>query len=146
VTQEDIARLIAKRETAEKVVEAMPNGTLKDKAFEVTFQYLLTAEQERPGRQTSRRRPSKASTPSPKTGGRRSRQGPGSQLRDLVSEGFFGQDRKLPEIVQELRVGGHHLAPKAVSTALQRLTQAKVLRRRQEKGERNRKVWIYTEY
>lgn len=138
--------LIAKRQAAEKAVEdAAPD--LKEKAFEVMLQHLLSGERQ-PLANTRRRK----KTSQPKSGMslkvKKSRKpsGPQGLITELVKDGFYDEWRSLPDILERLRVGGHIYKQSSLSTPLRRLTQAKVLRRKERERDGGRKIWMYQKH
>jgi len=139
--------LIIKRKAAEKAVDGMPDGPMKEKAFEMVLSRLLneigqptTPNGRRRGKQARKR----ASAPSAPTAATRSkRAGPRPHLDGLLSAGFFDTARSLPETAVELRNQGHIFEQEALSPHLLRMTREKVLRR--DKAQRNgeKEMWFY---
>ncbi len=145
ISEGAIRDLTAIREAAEKVVEGMPDGPMKVKAFEMAFLRLQDAGTE--GASKKRRSRSKAGggrkekEPTPKR--RRSSSGPQGHLRELIEEGFFDDWRSIPEIQEQLRTRGHNYEQEDLSKPLIRLTRAKALRRERRQREGQRNMWAY---
>ena len=104
-----LADLVARRRMAEQAVEEMPEGPRKERAFEILFRNLLEGRTAEPGvpqnRKLTKQKPAKAR---PKEHvARRARAGPQTHVRQLMETGYFDEPRRLAEIVQQLRVGGH---------------------------------------
>jgi len=147
----DIDALLSARQKAERVIEGMPDGAIKEKAFEIAFRHLL-ADYNYPGKgkRGSRRKASNstgaASAGAPQTEARRrssKRQGPQSLVSELVNEGFFAEQRCLADIQNELETKGHHVKQTDLSPAMGRLTRAKILRRERQKNDKARSMWFY---
>ena len=65
-----------------------------------------------------------------KATGKPSRGGPSAYLDELVTEGFFGEPKDIAQVRSVLEERGHHIPSTALSGPLQRLCQAKKLRRK----------------
>lgn len=145
IDESQIAEFIARRKAAEKVVEDMPEGPRKERAFEILFRSLLEGQTAEPGlpqnRKLSKQKPTKPRAKEQVA--RRARAGPQTHVRQLVESGYFDEPRRLPEIVEHLRVKGHLYDQSPVSVALLRLTRGQELRRIPEKDEKGRKAYIY---
>jgi len=145
--ESQLADLIARRKAAEKVVEGMPDGAIKEKAFEVAFQHLLAGSAQSVS--TARRRAKTArkprAQPSPATR-RKAASGPQAQLAGLVQDGFFDDWKGLPDIVQSLRVTGHSYEQEDLSKPLLRMTRAKILRREPRERDRGRTIYVYRRF
>ena len=142
-----IKELVARRKAAEKVVAGMPDGPMKVKAFVMAFQDLqapATAGRRKRSRRAPRGPAAKSEQAAAKR--RKASTGPQGHLRELVEERYFASPRSLPDIVQQLRVAGHVYKQQDLSTPLRRLTQGKVLRRKQVEREDGRKIWTYEKY
>jgi hypothetical protein len=140
-----LADLVRRRQLAERAVEDMPEGPRKERAFEVLLRSLLEERTGEPGlRQNGKPTKQKAVRPRAKQqAARRARAGPLTHVRQLVEGGYFDEPRRLPEIVQSLRLRGHLYDQPPVSGALLRLTRREELRRIPEKDDKGRKVYIY---
>lgn len=140
-----IEEMVARRKRAEHVVEDMPEGPLREKAFEVTFQHLLTVDAPQPAKGVHRRAAPRAKREknAPKRPAKKKAAGPQSQLQDLVEEGFFDMPQGLPDIVQHLRVEGYTYTQVELGTPLRRLTTAKLLKRSQESRQDGRPIYMY---
>ncbi len=144
IDESQVADLIERRKAAEKVVQGMADGPIKEKAFEVAFQHLLIASSQpvttkRRRAKTSRKHEGESSA----TARAKRLSGPRRQLTALLEDGFFDDWKALPNIVQELRVRGHSHKQEELSTPLQRMTRAKILRRELGQGERGRQMYFY---
>ena len=51
------------------------------------------------------------------------------RILHLCSEGFFGEPRRLEQVLEELRIGGYHHSKSDVRMSLLRLARKKLLRR-----------------
>jgi hypothetical protein len=144
IDESQMADLIARRKAAERAVEGMPDGPIKEKAFEVAFQHLLT-DTKQPV--TSRRRRTKTSRKpsgdSPVTQRPRRTSGPQGHLAELVGGGFFDDPKGLPDIVEELRARGHLYKQEDLAKPMLRMTRAGVLRREPRERDRGRRIWVY---
>src|SRR5439155_26117376 len=148
----EIARLIAARQSAERIVEGMDEGPRKDKAFEMAFARLMGGEvPDVISRKTIAPAPNKMSRKQPtrRNGAEASSRprraaSPRSRLTALADEGFFDEARGLPDIVTRLRADGHTYKQAELSKPLQRLTQEHVLRRElRDAANRKMKIWYY---
>lgn len=153
IDDSEVQDLIARRQAAERVVEGMPEGTIKEKAFEIVFQRLVTAESQPRAKKRSRRRTrsARASTtdqpaaqPEAKTPRRST--GPYAQVTELAQDGFFDEWKNLPEIQEQLRARGHNYKQSELSPVLLSLTQAKTLQRERRPREGGRDIWVYRKF
>jgi hypothetical protein len=146
IEEPQIRDLIAKREAAEKAV-AGTEPSLKEKAFEVVFQHLLTGGVQAPAKKRSRRRKAIPATTGEQAQNRpRKPSGVKGYILELVEEGFFDGWRSLPDIQKQLEVRGHIYKQERLSPTLLELTKAKVLRReRTDRGD-GRKIWVYERF
>jgi hypothetical protein len=144
---DSMAELISNRKAAERVVEGMPDGPLKEKAFEIAFSHLLAggigATADVKPRKTRSTRKVDATRKQTKT-----RKGPKLYIEDLISDGFFDAARALPDVLSELGKRGHTGYRQAnLSKPMQLLTQAKVLKREQrQRGAMKKKIWYYEKH
>ncbi len=147
IDEGQVVDLIAMREAAEKVVEGMPDGPMKVKAFEMAFQSLQTGGPKPVASKRSRR--SKAARPKageqPEEKKPRKSSGPKGLITELVAEGFFSEWRTLPDIQKQLVVRGHIYKQEQLSPRLLELTKAKVLRR-ERKPEGKKEIWAYRKF
>lgn len=146
IDEAQVRNLIAKREAAEKVVEEMPEGSLKERAFEVVFQHLLTGGVGAVAKKRSRRSKAMPVTTGEQAQKRhRKPSGVKGYILELVEEGFFDGWRTLPDIQKQLEVRGHIYKQEWLSPRLLELTKAKVLRR-ERRPEGKRKIWAYRKF
>jgi len=146
MSESEIQDLVAMRQVAEKAVEGA-DPALKEKAFEVMLQHLLSGASQPVARKRSRRnktaRPKASEYPEAKKPKKAS--GPKGLITALVEEGFLDDWRTLPDIQQQLRVRGHKYKQPALSPAVLSLTQADILRR-EARVEGKREIWVYRKY
>lgn len=136
----DAKRLIVIRKEAEKAVEAMPDGELKVKAFEVILAHLLGGGQ--PG--TANSPPSaEQETPRTKRPTARDRTTIGGRVLVLRDEGFFKTQKTIGQVREELRAHGWHYPVTTLSGTMQALVQRKLLRRERAK-EGQKRIWKYS--
>jgi hypothetical protein len=145
IDESQITELIARRKAAERVVEDMPEGPRKERAFEILLRSLLEGRTAEPGMgQTRKPTKQKAARPRAKEQvARRPRPGPQAHVGQLLEAGYFDEPRKAPDVVEELRARGHLYEPRQLAVALLRLTRNGLLRRIPEKGQKGRKAYIY---
>lgn len=146
IDESQIAEFIARRKAAEKVVEGMPDGPIKEKAFEVAFRDLLAGSGQS---MSAGRRPKTGRKPragSPARTRRKTPSGPQARLAALVEDGFFDDWKGLPDIVQALRVKGHSYEQEDLGKPLLRMTRADILRREPRQRERGRTIYVYRRF
>lgn len=134
----DTKTLLELRKRAEKAVADMADGPLKVKAFEVILANLLSgphepltqAAQQRQEQKQIREAPAKTLT---------------ARILVLKDEGFFGTQRSISHIREELAAHGWHYPLTTLSGTLQNLVSNRKLRR--VKGtEGKKKVWKYSNF
>ena len=142
-----IQDLIAMREAAEKVVEGMPGGPLKVKAFEMAFQSLQAADTTPAAKKRHRRPKTTSQARGEDAPPKRPRKPAGVKgyILELVEEGFFDGWRSLPDIQKRLEVRGHIYKQERLSPRLLELTKAKVLER-ERKPEGKKQMWVYRRF
>lgn len=131
--------LILARKTAETAVADMADGPLKVAAFQTILARLLdsqTTNSTVPGLVTSRRK---------QTTNQKQSTGTTDRILALFNEGFFAQQRSLPDIQKALAERGWHYPQENLGTPMTRLVRKKVLRRAQI-AESGRKIWKYSTY
>ncbi|MGC1414988.1 MAG: hypothetical protein WA817_06895, partial [Candidatus Acidiferrum sp.] len=127
---------------AEGAVRQMPEGAMKLAAFQTVLQELLqrqrtsTVGSHQPSEPERAPRKRPALLPSTGTTGR---------LMGLIEEGFFSQQRSLPEIRQVLSERGWHYKPEDIGTPVTRLVRQKRLRRVRV-AEGGKKLWRYSSH
>jgi hypothetical protein len=130
------------RKQAEQAVLGMAEGELKVKAFETILAHLLSA---RVGNIEARtesepRSPEKKSTAvreKPPTSAT-------ERILSLKADGFFGAQKSIDEIRQELKRNAWHYPVTALSGPLQALVAKRQLRRERVGDEDGRKGWKYS--
>ena len=136
--------LVELRKQAEQAVHGMPDGALKVKAFETILAHLLsgsaahTAETGN-GNGKTRSKKSEAATKEPP-------RSLAERILSLKAEGFFGSQKSIAEIRQELKKNGWHYPVTSMSGTLQSLVQKKHLRRERGDDEERRKGWKYSNW
>lgn len=117
---------------AEQAVSAVKDPELRRVAFEKILTTLL--EQTSGGSGLSRTRKKGRALEQPvqpmsRARGTRQRRGPKPYVEELIDEGYFKKQRTIAAVKAELANRGHHIALTSLSGPLQRLTQARRLRR-----------------
>jgi hypothetical protein len=137
--------LIEIRKQAEAAVDDMPEGELKTKAFETILTHLLSNVDGAKKKDTG---PAAAKvTPRIKEKGHSVGKVPTSaegRIVFLKGENFFGTQRSIAEIRQELKKSGWHYATTALSGRLQSLVQKRLLRREKVADNKQRAGWKYS--
>jgi len=127
----DYKELVAEAETA---VAAVKDPELRRAAFEKILEQLLGQGQ--PTR-PSPRAANPPSTPSKALAKEKTaRPGPRGYIEDLINDGFFAHQKTIAEVKAELANRGHHVPLTGLSGPLQKLCQARRLRRQKKKGRR----------
>ena len=135
----DAKKLIELRKEAEKVVEGMPDGEIKIKAFEVVLNHLISGGVG----PASSRAISSVSNESEKETDDFPAASVSGRLLVLREEGFFKNPKSLAEIREELKAHGWHYQNATIATRLIKLVQKQRLRRQKIK-EGNKSQWKYT--
>lgn len=136
MTEQNLLNL---RRQAEHAVADMPEGDLKVKAFEVLLNHLLNTADKRGTIETVtpslvKPKPTKrASTGSSK----------GQRILALKDEGFFGTQRAINEVREELASNGWHYPVTGLSGPLQELVKRRELRR-QRVVDGKKRLWKYS--
>jgi len=143
----DIDALLSARQKAERVVEGMPDGPMKEKAFEMVLSRLLN-EVDQPTAPKRRRRGTQArkrtsDPPAPTAPARSKRAGPRALLDELLNEGFFDTEQNLPETAAALENRGHIYKQEALSPHLLQMTRDKVLQRDRHQRDGEKEMWFY---
>ena len=145
----DAEKLVKLRKQAEKAVEGMSDGDLKVKAFEVILAHLMSGNEQSPrAARPSLRTVTGASAEEPVRGKGRERVQKGTASgRILVTrdEGFFGTQRTIGQVREELAAHGWHYPVTSLSGTLQSLVRQHELRRVRV-SEGKKKVWKYSNY
>jgi hypothetical protein len=130
----DYKQLVAE---AEKAVAGVQDPELRRAAFEKILERLL-------GNVASETAPKqKTQEPRKKI---RNKGGPTTYIEELIGDGFFKQQRSLPQVKAELANRGHHVPQTSLSGPLQKLCQAKKLRRERQKADDDRTTYCYSEW
>jgi hypothetical protein len=148
----DAKTLMAIRKQAEEAVADMPDGTLKLKAFEIILSNLLTGPQPESaeaaeGRQDQaprRRGKRRAKVATNSSADQRTNSAAG-RILVLKDETFFGNQRSISEVKEELSAHGWHYPLTSLSGTLQNLVTRRELRRVRS-VEGTRRVWKYSNY
>jgi hypothetical protein len=74
--------------------------------------------------------------------------GPKGYVEELISEGFFKEQRTIAQVKAELANGGRHIALTSLSGPLQKLTQERRLRRQKivTNGEGTKAAYAYSNW
>jgi hypothetical protein len=137
----DDKKLKEARQRAEKAVHDMADGALKVSAFEVILARLLAEE----GGGVA---PSKTARRGGRAGRDRVAGGEGpttvsGRILGVKEDGFFGAQRTLPAVREELRSRGWHYPLTTLSGSMQRLVRDRALRRERVKSG-NKRIWAYS--
>jgi hypothetical protein len=147
----DAKLLITARKQAEDAVKEMPDGDLKVKAFEVILSHMLSTlvtksssgagtavAQEVPAKKSGRRA---AGAAKPRT----SKATASGRILVLRDEGYFGSQRTIGEVREELSAHGWHYPVTSLSGTMQSLVRQQELRRvRVADGQK--KIWKYSNW
>jgi hypothetical protein len=132
----NVQDIVLLRKKAESAVADMPDGELKQAAFEVAFSYLLSGraspsiiDQVPAQKKSAGARGENSATPT-------------GRILALRDEGFFAEPRGIVDVQEELRGHGWHYALERLGTPLLRLVQQKQLRRNKV-PEAGKRVWKY---
>ncbi len=138
----DPKAIIEARKTAEKSVEGMADPSLKVKAFEQIFAKLLAAiDRDEPTVSGGARRPTRRRPQIP--GSARHPSTLSGRVLVLRDDGFFGTQRSLSNIREELASRGFHYPLTTLSGAMQKLVRDRDLRR-QRVASGKKKSFKYT--
>ena len=127
-----------------ELLSVIEDPTLKPVGFGVLFRYLLDLND----------RPTELPVPAAKASATsskatkvktKSKVGPMQRVRELADDGFFKTPRSLKTTIDELVLRGHQYDAQSLSKMLQRLVQARVLRRARG-NEGTRQVFLYTDW
>ncbi len=124
---------------AERAVAGVKDPELKRAAFEKVLSDLLARrETSSPQSPPGTKKPRK----SPVNRGR----GPKTYLIELIEEGFFKKPKTIAQVKAELENRGHHIPLTSLSGPLQRLCQARTLRRQRTKSEAGKTTFNYSDW
>jgi hypothetical protein len=137
----DAKKLIELRTKAEKAIEAMPDGELKVKAFEVILSHLLTGTAAAVGRSTSAE--TLAAEPEKEKPLKVAARSLSGRILVLRNEGFFKAQKSIGQIREELKAHGWYYPVTTLSGTLQAMAQKGHLRRERVR-QGKRKVWLYS--
>ena len=132
----NLDHLISARQLAEQAVNDVQDRDLKLRAFEVILSALLHAS---PITQTT----NSGDIAGTKREGQVSNNSLASRILQLVGDGFFFEQRSLPEIQTKLAEYGWHYPQTNLSTPLMRMVQQRKLRRTQI-AEGTKRLWKYS--
>jgi hypothetical protein len=133
--------LVELRREAERAVHDMPEGELKTKAFETILRHLLSGTV---GKGVERAGGRNKAQPKQKVAGSKVPKTIRERVLFLKDEGFFGSQKSIAEIRQELKKNGWHHATTALSGPLQSLVQRRLLRRERVADDEQRAGWKYS--
>jgi hypothetical protein len=138
-------QLRAAVETAQSVTAGISDPELRGIAFGKVLDRLLAgAAAELPTRDGSKPRSRPTSL---KTVVLPSRDGPRAWVESLLSEGYFSKSKSLAEVTEAVRAQGHNVESKNVTDPLEKLVQAKALRRERKASEGSKRgIWMYSNY
>jgi hypothetical protein len=140
----DYAALVGE---AEKAVQGVKDPELKRIAFQKILDDLIGGgEPRRPdrARPTKNRKASKVRRVTPRSSG--SRRGTAAYIQELVDEDFFKEQKAISDLKAELENRGHHIPLSSLSGPLQRLCQARTLRRQKSDGSESKKTFLYSNW
>jgi len=126
-------------------VPADLRATVFDKVWTAIMGGGVVAERGRP-RRRRRATGARATGERPPAAKARKASGPKGLVTELVEEGFFGDWRTIGDVQEALRIRGHNLKQTALSPALLRLTQEKILQREPRPREDNGEMWAYRKF
>lgn len=136
---------------AESAVAAVKDPELRRVAFEKILATLL--EQKSPTHGSSRAtQKSQASSRAVRHPAKRvtskAQSGPKAYVEELISEGFFKEQRTIAQVKAELANGGRHIALTSLSGPLQKLTQERRLRRQKivTNGKGTKATYAYSNW
>jgi hypothetical protein len=135
------SELVKLRRQAERAVHDMPQGELKTKAFETILVHLLSGTA---GKGVERAGAGKRAQAKQKAAGSKVPRSLRERILFLRDEGFFGSQKSIAEIRQELKKNGWHHATTALSGPLQSLVQRRLLRRERVADDEQRPAWKYS--
>lgn len=142
-----LADLVARRQIAEKAVEGMPEGTTRERAFEVMLRWLLDSLPPGGTKRKSGKRSAKQTRPTPvnEQTGTRAQPAAGAQthIRQLVDDGYFDEGRTLPQLADELELRGYRYEQQQLSPLVLELTRNRVLQRSRRETEGGRRMYVY---
>lgn len=137
-------------EEAEKSVSVIKDEKLRQIAFEKLLTHLLGGSDDQEsgeGERVSEVQKTIKQKKSVKKKGdskpKASKGGPRAWLDELVDEDFFNEPRSAGEILIELKSRSHHLKPNDITSPLQKICHAKLLRRKTEISKASGKSAIH---
>ncbi len=136
--------LVELRSQAEQAVHDMSDGALKVKAFETILAHLLSGNARNIGEPASGN--GKSQRKKSETTPKEPPQSLPERILFLKAEGFFGSQKSIAEIRQELKNNGWHHPVTSMSGPLQSLVQKRELRREHVNEGEGRKGWKYSKW
>jgi hypothetical protein len=119
----DFTKLVSEAEAA---VASVKDAELRQIAFSKILEELLSDAPTSPSHKSvATKGPVGAAKPASKP----HRRGPQGYIEEMIEEDFFGVQRTLSQVQAELGNRGHHIPRTSLSGPLQKLCQAKKLRR-----------------
>jgi hypothetical protein len=136
-------RLYAAIREAEAAVAAVSDLALRPTAFRVVLEHLLQSGDAGDGSRLHAPAAPPTRPPAPRERPTSTRRGPQARVQELLEDGFFKTPRTLSDVRTALADRGHHPSAAHVGKALQRLCQARRLRRQRGAGK-EAKSYAYT--
>lgn len=136
----DYSEIVAQ---AEKAVANVKDPELKRVAFQKVLDDLLSADQPKPAASEGK---AKKKAPRKKTSGSSEKTGPRAYIREMIDDGFFKKPKTMAEVKAELENRGHHIPLTSLSGPLQKITQARQLRRQRAKTSGKKQTFVYSEW
>ena len=138
MAEREYAELVAK---AEKAVASVKDPELKRIAFQKVLDDLIGVHTESPHKPLAPKRAVARAK-----GNRPHASGPRTYIKELIDEDFFKKPKTITNVKAELENRGHHIPLTSLSGPLQRLCQAKILRRQRTKASGNRETFSYSNW
>lgn len=136
------SNLILLRKLAEEAVADMPEGNLKNTAFGIILQHLLSSETTSIVTQSQKKGSHKKHQSREKSDSSRTPGSAKSRILLLKDEGFFANLKGISEVEEELKAHGWIHPQTSLSGPMQSLVQDRHLRRVKDK-QGQKKIWKY---
>lgn len=138
-------RLLKVVQTAESIASHVADPELRSIAFDRLLQRLLRGADS--ALELERTEVARRPAPSPRSPRRTAKEGPTAWVESLRAEAFFSEPKTLSNVVERVRALGHNIESKNVTDPLEKLVQAKILRRERTAGNGGKRgVWSYSNY
>ncbi len=129
---------------AEAAVAAVKDPELRRAAFEKILEQLLGQSRSRSSPKAGKEQ---ASPGIKRVEKKTSPRGPQGYVDELIDEGFFAHQKTIADVKAELANRGHHVALSGLSGPLQKLCQARRLRRQKTRADGKKKaVYAYSNW